>query len=181
MNTQKFKFIAPAAVLLIPILTTLYSTIYSIVIPHEYCSFTSTFSSDNLLYSFSTFMRIFTPFMFLYVALVFIYLSDKPEKVNLLTKISLWIMTFVAAFQIISYIPYLNILAQILVYTDYVSLVLFFLPTIAFILLFIGNFNKYIFLVCITVALLVFGGEKITQKNNTCASSKQIALPPKNY
>lgn len=186
MNIQKFKFIIPAAVLFIPIIATLYSIIYLIITPQQYCSFASTFSSDHLMYSFASIMRIVTPFMFLYVALVFIYLSDKPEKVNLLTKISLWIMTFMVALQIISYIPYLSIFTQMIVYIDYASFVLFFLPIIAFILLFVGNFNKYILLICIAVALLVFGGGKITQKNNTCSSfnqssSNQIALPPKNY
>lgn len=167
---RKYKYLIPASVLSFSVLLSIYGLGSSIFIQHNWCVLGLPPITSGLLYFFGTLFRLVSPFMYLYVALMFFYLASKPEKENKLTRIALYLTIFLLVIQFSAYIPFVGRFIQILVYSNFFSVIYFFIPIVVFLLLLVSNFNKHYFTICLVLAILILGGIKISENRHGCSA-----------
>jgi hypothetical protein len=170
-NYRKYKYTITGALLSVFAILNIVGIVLSAFHSQNYCSIG--FHNDSLF--IGDFLRFIAPVIYSYIGFVYLFLGKHPEKENLLSKISFWlvILTIIGTFG--GYVvPFLGYFLSIIVYMDYGVYILISLPVLAFILLLIGNFKiKYLLISLITLA--IFAGAYFLERNRGCQDDYSLS------
>jgi len=153
----KYLYIIPGAILLFFSLSGILSDAYSIKAILNDCVAPVQPGFESFI-PYPPSIAVVYPYIYLYIVLTLFYLWKKSEPINRLTTASVWVCALISILPTVSYVElydYKNIFIVL-----YVSI-----PIIAFLYLLIRKFNKFIFIICLLISLIVWGGIKVSKDN----------------